>query len=78
MRESFEEYVASEIAGGVLVRVLEDWCPPFPRILSLLPEPAAAVGRAVGAYRGPSHVDPLTTVSESCLHISDRIQDACA
>ena len=27
---SFEEYVASEIAGGVLVRVLEDWCPPFP------------------------------------------------
>jgi len=27
---SFEEYVASQIASGVLVRVLEDWCPPFP------------------------------------------------
>jgi DNA-binding transcriptional LysR family regulator len=26
---SFEEYVAPQIASGVLVRVLEDWCPPF-------------------------------------------------
>ena len=26
---SFEEYVASHIARGALVRVLEDWCPPF-------------------------------------------------
>lgn len=26
---SFEEYVAPQIAGGVLVRVLDDWCPPF-------------------------------------------------
>src|SRR5438034_10509159 len=26
---SFEEYVAPQIAGGALVRVLEDWCPPF-------------------------------------------------
>ena len=26
---SFEEYVASQIASGALVRVLEDWCPPF-------------------------------------------------
>jgi DNA-binding transcriptional LysR family regulator len=27
---SFEEYVAPQIASGRLVRVLEDWCPPFP------------------------------------------------
>src|SRR5207247_1949549 len=27
---SFEEYIASQIASGALVRVLEDWCPPFP------------------------------------------------
>jgi DNA-binding transcriptional LysR family regulator len=27
---SFEEYVAPQIASGALVRVLEDWCPPFP------------------------------------------------
>lgn len=27
---SFEEYVAPQIARGALVRVLEDWCPPFP------------------------------------------------
>jgi DNA-binding transcriptional LysR family regulator len=26
---SFEEYVASKIKSGALVRVLEDWCPPF-------------------------------------------------
>jgi len=26
---SFEEYVAPQIASGTLVRVLEDWCPPF-------------------------------------------------
>ncbi len=27
---SFEEYVAPQIVSGMLVRVLEDWCPPFP------------------------------------------------
>jgi DNA-binding transcriptional LysR family regulator len=26
---SFEEYVASQLASGALVRVLKDWCPPF-------------------------------------------------
>jgi DNA-binding transcriptional LysR family regulator len=26
---SFEEYVAPQISSGALVRVLEDWCPPF-------------------------------------------------
>ena len=26
---SFEEYIAPHIARGSLVRVLEDWCPPF-------------------------------------------------
>jgi DNA-binding transcriptional LysR family regulator len=26
---SFEEYIASQIATGALIRVLEDWCPPF-------------------------------------------------
>jgi DNA-binding transcriptional LysR family regulator len=26
---SFEEHIAAQIAGGGLVRVLEDWCPPF-------------------------------------------------
>ena len=26
---SFEEYLAPQIASGALVRVLEDWCPPF-------------------------------------------------
>ncbi|HEX7485212.1 MAG TPA: hypothetical protein VF332_03605, partial [Vicinamibacterales bacterium] len=26
---SLEEYVAPYLASGSLVRVLEDWCPPF-------------------------------------------------
>lgn len=25
-----EAHVAAELASGALVRVLEDWCPPFP------------------------------------------------
>jgi DNA-binding transcriptional LysR family regulator len=31
---SFEQYIAQQIAGGALVRVLEDWCPPFLAIFS--------------------------------------------
>lgn len=27
---SFEDHVAPHLASGALVRVLEDWCPPFP------------------------------------------------
>ena len=27
---AFEQHVAPQIASGALVRVLEDWCPPFP------------------------------------------------
>jgi DNA-binding transcriptional LysR family regulator len=27
---SFEEYIAPQLSSGALVRVLEDWCPPFP------------------------------------------------
>lgn len=27
---SFEDHVASHLAAGTLVRVLADWCPPFP------------------------------------------------
>jgi DNA-binding transcriptional LysR family regulator len=26
---TLEEHVASQLAKGTLVRVLEDWCPPF-------------------------------------------------
>lgn len=41
---SFEEF-ASQIAGGALVRVLEGWCPPFPRYFLYYPsrqqQPAA-------------------------------------
>lgn len=32
-----EERVASHLAGGELVRVLEDWCQPFPRFFLYYP-----------------------------------------
>jgi hypothetical protein len=42
---SLEEYVAPHIASGALVRVLEDWCPPFDGFLLYYPsrrqQPAA-------------------------------------
>jgi len=42
---SFEEYAVSHIENGTLVRVLEDWCPPFPEYFLYYPsrrqQPAA-------------------------------------
>jgi len=32
-----EDRVAPYLVSGTLVRVLEDWCQPFPRLLPLLP-----------------------------------------
>ena len=46
---SFEEYVASQIASGALVRVLEDWCPPSPG--------TSSTTRAAGSSR--PHCRPL-------------------
>jgi DNA-binding transcriptional LysR family regulator len=42
-----EDRVARHLASGVLVRVLEDWCPPFPGFFFYYPsrkqQPAALV-----------------------------------
>jgi DNA-binding transcriptional LysR family regulator len=42
---SLEEHVAPHVASGALVRVLEDWCPPFPGFFLYYPsrrqQPAA-------------------------------------
>ena len=35
---SLEEYVAPQLESGALVRVLEDWCPPFPRFFLYYPD----------------------------------------
>ena len=50
---SFEEHVAPHLASGALVRVLEDWCPPFAGYF-LYSEPAAAASRTLGAHRSSS------------------------
>ena len=40
-----DEQAALHLASGALVRVLEEWCPPFPWLLLVLPEPASASRR---------------------------------
>ena len=34
---ALEEHIAPQLASGALVRVLEDWCPPFARYLLYYP-----------------------------------------
>lgn len=49
-----EDYVASRIATGQLVRLLEDWCPPFPGLHLYYPsrrQPTAAFALLVDALR---------------------------
>ena len=46
-----EEQAGPHLASGALVRVLEDWCPPFPGFFSVLPESSAAARRTDGADR---------------------------
>jgi DNA-binding transcriptional LysR family regulator len=52
-----EDHVAADLAAGRLVRVLEDWCPPFPGYHLYYPsrrQPSAAFALLVEAlrYRG--------------------------
>ncbi len=46
-----EEQAAPHLATGALVRVLEDWCPPFPGFFFVLPEPAPAPSRTHRTHR---------------------------
>jgi DNA-binding transcriptional LysR family regulator len=51
---SLEEYVAPQLASGALVRVLEDWCPPFPGFFLYYPsrrQQRAAVSALIDALR---------------------------
>ena len=68
---SFEEYVAPQIASGALVRVLEDWCPPFAGYFLYYPESAAAVGRAVSSHRDAALVDDTPHPSDVCPFLRD-------
>ena len=44
-----EDTVAEPLADGRLQMALDDWCPPFPRLLPLLSEPQAAHHRLCAA-----------------------------
>lgn len=51
---SFESHVAAHLASGALVRVLEDWCPPFPGFFLYYPsrrQQTAALAALVQALR---------------------------
>jgi DNA-binding transcriptional LysR family regulator len=50
----FEEHVASHLASGALVRVLDDWCPPFPGYFLYYPsrrQQPAALSALIQAFR---------------------------
>ncbi len=49
-----EDRVATQLASGTLVRVLEDWCPPFPGFFLYYPsrkQQPAALAAVIGAFR---------------------------
>jgi DNA-binding transcriptional LysR family regulator len=53
-----EDHAAAHVADGQLVRVLEDWCPPFPGYHLYYPsrrQPSAAFSLLVDALRYWSH-----------------------
>jgi DNA-binding transcriptional LysR family regulator len=51
---SFEEYLAPQIASGELVRVLEDWCPPFAGSPQALAKPHRTRTRVSHTVHSPS------------------------
>ncbi|HVJ44545.1 MAG TPA: LysR family transcriptional regulator [Dongiaceae bacterium] len=58
-----EDHIEEHLARGRLVRVLEDWCPPFPGYHLYYPsrrEPSAAFALLVEAlrYRTPERISP--------------------
>jgi DNA-binding transcriptional LysR family regulator len=66
----FEQQVAPLLSSGALVRVLEDWCPPFPGYFLYLRQPAAAEPRARGADRRAPRLMP----SRACTNSPDAKQ----
>jgi DNA-binding transcriptional LysR family regulator len=51
---SLDEYVAPHVASGALVRVLEDWCPPFAGFFLYYPsrrQQPAALSALINALR---------------------------
>ena len=60
---AFEEEVAPHLASGALVRVLEDWCPPFPGFYLYYPsrrQQTPALAALVEALRLSSGAGSLT------------------
>ncbi len=60
LASALEYHAAGHVARGALVRVLEDWCPPFDSFFLYYPSRAAATGRqpfTLGLPR-PKQTDP--------------------
>jgi DNA-binding transcriptional LysR family regulator len=55
---AFEDHVAPHLANGTLVRVLEDWCPPFPGFFLYYPSrrnQSAALAAVIEGFRYEQH-----------------------
>jgi DNA-binding transcriptional LysR family regulator len=55
-----EDVAAPCIASGDLIRVLEDWCPPFSGLPPLLPEPPPRLAGVLAAGGGAAVQGSLT------------------
>ena len=49
-----KQHAAPYLASGALVRVLEDWCPPFPGYFLYYPSRRQQPPALVGAHRNPA------------------------
>jgi DNA-binding transcriptional LysR family regulator len=58
---SLDEYVAPHVASGALVRVLEDWCPPFAGFFLYYPSRVAPVRDRTCLARASASVSDLKT-----------------
>jgi hypothetical protein len=67
-----DEYVAPHLASGALVRVLEDWCQPFPGFFLYYPsrrQQPAALSALINAIAGRIQREHhSTTAGEVALH----------
>ena len=57
---SLEDYVSEHIERGELVRVLEDWCPPFDGYFLYYPSRRHPAARPSGAHRCAASVTPCS------------------
>lgn len=54
-----DDRVADHLANGALIRILDDWCQPFPGFFLYLPQSPQSIGRVNSFDRNPSASNKL-------------------